>query len=332
MKRAAPLIGSLLLVVTLAAGQDRPADTCQRGAPLTKDDITRLVGAGVPDDTIVRNIRACGLSVPIEDSDGRRLQTLGASRRLLDAVLPPSNASAGATWTSPVDGREMIFVPPGQFQMGSRPDEPGRKDDEMSHEQRLLRGYWIDAAEVTYASYRRFIVANPDWQKDRIARQRHDGNYLRDWNGTEFSAEKANQPVVWVSWPAASAYAKWAGKRLPTEVEWEYAARSGTDTPYWWGTAFDATRAALPSAGTRDAARSPWGIESMLGSVWEWTSTLYGPYPYAAGDGREDADAGGRRVKRGGAWNGGATFLRAANRSSEQPVLTSDLLGFRCVR
>jgi len=229
------------------------------------------------------------------------------------------------------DGRAMVWIPAGQFQMGSPPEERGRKCDEMSHEQRVLRGYSIDEAEVTYASFQRFIVENPGWQKDRIPRTLHDGNYLRDWTGTQFPSDKANQPVVWISWHAASAYAQWAGKRLPTEVEWEYAARAGMETPYWWGTDVDTDRIALPSARSRELSRSPWRTTSMLGSVWEWTSTIYRPYPYVADDGREDPDGSGPRVKRGGAWNSGAAFLRAANRSSEPPELTSDLLGFRCV-
>ena len=216
--------------------------------------------------------------------------------------------------------------------MGSRPDEANRKDDEMSHAQQVLRGYWVDEAEVTYGAFQRFLAANPSWQKVQIGRQLHDGNYLRDWNGVEFPADKGNQPVLWVSWHAAAAYARWAGKRLPTEVEWEYAARSGTQTPYWWGAEFDSSRIALPSADSSEQLRSPWGALSMLGSVWEWTATWYRPYPYSAADGREDPEGAGRRVKRGGAWNSGATFVRAANRSSELAELTSDLLGFRCVR
>jgi len=333
MNRLMRAIAALLLIAPLGAVQNGPGEVCQRGAPLTKDDVIRLVEAGVPDETILRNIRACGVTAILEPADSRRLQSLGASPALLEAVAPPASPAVGTRWIAAIDGRAMVWVPPGQFQMGSRPDEPNRKEDEMSHEQRLLRGYWVDEAEVSYAAFQRFVLANPSWQKDRVSRESHDGNYLRDWTGTQFPADKANQPVLWVSWHAATAYASWAGKRLPTEVEWEYAARSGTQTAYWWGPDFDASRIALPSAGAAlDSQRSPWGTMTMLGSVWEWTASVYRPYPYVATDGREDAAGSGRRVKRGGAWNSGATFVRSANRSSELPELTSDLLGFRCVR
>jgi hypothetical protein len=118
---------------------------------------------------------------------------------------------------------------------------------------------------------------------------------------------------------------------LKPSAEWEYAARAGSDTAYWWGVDVDASRVAkLGTAPNQAASRSPWGTVAMAGGVWQWTSTLYRRYPYRLDDGREQREADGPRVKRGGAWNSGAVFLRAANRSSERPGLTSDALGFRC--
>jgi formylglycine-generating enzyme required for sulfatase activity len=140
---------------------------------------------------------------------------------------------------------------------------------------------------------------------------------------------------VWVSWHAAAAYAAWAGKRLPSEAEWEYACRAGTMTAYWWGAAFDATRAnngtALQPTGRGDH-RNPWGLIDMLGNVWQWTSSAYMPYPYQAADGRENPRAEANRSARGGAWGKGDAFLRSANRFSVSPRMTSEQLGFRCAR
>ena len=144
-------------------------------------------------------------------------------------------------------------------------------------------------------AYRAFILANPQWQKDRIDPQYHNGKYLFDWNGNEYRRGLDNYPVFFVSWYAARAFAEWAGKRLPTEAEWEYACRAGSTTTYWWGDAFDAERAngnergALPP---QERHRNPWGLYEMSGNLWEWTSSASAPYPYRSDDGREGTASG----------------------------------------
>jgi formylglycine-generating enzyme required for sulfatase activity len=261
------------------------------------------------------------------------LANAGASRTLIGVLAPPAAADAGAVWLAPTDHRQMGWAPEGSFQMGSAAAEAGRKEDEAQNAVQIPRGFWLDVTEVSNDAYRRFVLANAAWQKDRIDRRLHDGNYLKDWNGTDYPAGKGDAPAVWVSWYAASAYAKWAGKRLPSEAEWEYAARAGTQTAYWWGDAFDGSHVA-PLAAPADPSpfRSPWNVVGMIGGVWEWTSSVYRPYPYRAGDGREETLSSDRRVKRGGSASNAERFLRPANRSSELPEVTSDLLGFRCAR
>ena len=133
--------------------------------------------------------------------------------------------------------------------------------------------------------------------------------------------------MVNVSWHAARAYAAWAGKRLPTEAQWEYACRGGKRSAYWWGDAFDAGHAGIGPAGS--GAKHPWGLAAMLGGVWEWTSSLYRNYPFTE-DGRNDASARGDRVIRGGSAASGAPMLRSANRSRSGPETCNELLGFRC--
>ena len=331
------ILRNLLIAVALAAIAHPallPAQTtCTRGEPLTQDDVFKLVRAGVAEATVREAVAACGISFILDEKDAVALANAGASRLLVGILAPPAAATAGAAWQAPTDGRQMVWAPEGAFQMGSAAAEDRRKDDENQHATQMARGFWVDVAEVSNDAYRRFVLANPVWQKDRIDRRLHDGNYLKDWNGTDFPAGKGDAPVVWVSWYAASAYAKWAGKRLPTEAEWEYAARAGKATTYWWGDAFDGSRVA-PLITPPDVAafRSPWNAVGMLGGVWEWTSSVYRAYPYRAADGREEAFSSDRRVKRGGAGNNAERFLRPANRSSELPEITSDLLGFRCVR
>jgi formylglycine-generating enzyme required for sulfatase activity len=322
---------ALTVAVTLLV---RPsAQGCERNAPLAPADVERLVEAGVPDEILQAALAACGTTFIADDEAADRLRRAGASPTIVGMLAGSPAPAAGTRWTSPIDGTAMVWIPPGSFRMGSPATESGRIDDERAHDVRIGRGFWMDAGEVSNAAFRRFILANPSWRKDQIARGLHDGNYLQDWRGNDFPTGKGEVPVVWVSWHAALAYARWAGKRLPTEAEWEYAARSGTQSAYWWGDAFDEKRVARRDAPTAPAAAgSPWGLVGMLGGVWEWTSTVYAAYPYQAEDGREDPAPGSARVKRGGSSGSGARFLRAAQRSRELPELTSDVLGFRCVR
>jgi hypothetical protein len=213
-------------------------------------------------------------------------------------IKPPRTGRAGMRWTSPTDGREMVWAPPGQFEMGRRlpPPDPKKKEappkDEMPvHRQKIVRGFWIDAARVTNAEYRRFLLARPEWQRGSEARRRYvSADYLSDWKDGEVPPDSANNPVS-VSWFAARAYCTWAGKRLATEAEWEYAAMAGTSV------------VPLPPPPPKEGgAAQPvfanaWGVSGLFGSG-EWTSSASKPYPYRFGDGREDADTRGVRVLR----------------------------------
>ncbi len=314
-----------------AGGQAEPSK-CGR-PPLNLSEIIELVSAGVENERIRQHVASCGVDFILDDKTRTRLHAMGASDGLLDVLGPPPRPTKGQEWTSPIDRREMVWVEPGTFVMGSSENEVGRDPDEARHSVRIERGFWLDAMPVTYEAYSRFVEANPVWDRDHIERRYHDGGYLLDWNGTSYPREKADWPIIYVSWHAARAYAAWAAKRLPTEAEFEYACRAGSTTRYWWGDVFEAARANNGPAivASRQAShRNPWGLYDMLGNVWEWSSSLYRPYPYDSSDGREADASPGDRVIRGGSWNQSASFLRAANRNNAAPVTTSDRVGFRC--
>jgi formylglycine-generating enzyme required for sulfatase activity len=252
---------------------------------------------------------------------------------------PPPNPAPGERWMSPKDGMEMVWIPPGQFMMGSPGDEADRNPQETRHQVMIPRGFWMDTSEVTNTAFQKFVKANSNWQPGKPSPQLATKYYLRDWNGSEFPQGKGNHPVTWVSWHAAAAYAEWAKKRLPTEAEWEYACRAGATTAFWWGGAADPAKA-NNSGETQPvgspARRNPWGLFDMLGNAWEWCSSRHQPYPYRPDDGREKSVREGEVVSmilRGGGWNSTeAASLRSANRLSVNAFVCYGGYGFRCVR
>ena len=260
-------------------------------------------------------------------------------------------AEEAATETPTPDS--MVLIPAGQFQMGS--DNAAADDDEQPVHTVYLDAFYMDKYEVTNAQFKTFVDANPQWQKDRIDARFHDGDYLRDWDGNDYPSGKADYPVTFVSWYAAMAYAAWVGKRLPTEAEWEYAARGGlAGQTYPWGNTISAAdvnydrHVGNPTA-VGNYPPNGYGLYDIAGNVWEWCldtydadfylATLNSRNPVSVSDGqplpwllenfkhlREE------RVLRGGSWNNFAQFMRVANRNGFTPTNAIDLVGFRCVR
>lgn len=248
------------------------------------------------------------------------------------------------------DNKAMVRVPAGEFLMGTSTKQqadltaqyelqPGAFASESPQVEIALAEFYIDQSPVTNAEYKKFIDANPDvpvpYLADAIAQ-----SYNWDKTSRTFPARRDQYPAVLVNWQQANAYCRWAGGRLPSEAEWEKAAR-GTDGRTWpWGNEWDKTKANTVESGLQDATpvgqfpkgASTYGALDMVGNVWQWTSSLERAYPYTANDGREDQQAPGPRVTRGGSWLFGAIVSRAATRNAFDASDGSLSIGFRCVQ
>ena len=253
-----------------------------------------------------------------------------------------------------VSYENMVSIPAGEFQMGSN---DGYNNEKPVHTV-YVDEFYMDTHEVTNADYKAFVDANPSWQKGgHLAQQYANGDYLKHWNGNAYPQGRGDHPVVWVSWYSAMAYAQWAGKRLPTEAEWEKAARGGLAAKkYPWGDqSLNATRAnygkkwtgkTIRTTRVRNYAPNRYGLYDMAGNVYEWCLDAWEPYagfasqnPVAgATDIRQitsnfmDYSPATKRVTRGGAWTSQPKGVRAANRGAGSPINTHWGTGFRCVR
>jgi formylglycine-generating enzyme required for sulfatase activity len=254
----------------------------------------------------------------------------------IDVLVAVPDAPARLWWEKV--GMELCLVPAGEFVMGS-PDGTG-DDNEHPQHRVYLHSYYIGRTPVTQQQYARFVMemgggapcCDMDWAKP----------YNWDRARKTFPQGKAQHPVVLVSWHDAEAWCRWAGLRLPTEAEWEKAARGKDGRQYPWGerwedgrcNSYESGKGGTTPMGTYSpAGDSPYGCADMAGNVLERTSSLYDPYPYDAGDGREDTATEGKRVLRGGSWYTQQEYVRSASRYGLEPTywhLCTGGVGFRC--
>ena len=267
------------------------------------------------------------------------------SSKISVEILPPSE---------PIAPEGMVSIPASEFQMGN--DEWGANNEQPVHTV-YLDAFFMDKHEVTNFEYQQFVRANPSWQKDKIDDRFHNGNYLKDWQENAYPSGKTRHPVVYVSWYAAMAYAQWAGKRLPTEAEWEYTTRGGlVGKEFPWGDEWDPDQAhtgewrnGSRTGGTAKVGQYPpngYGLYDMSGNVWEWCldeydadfySTSPRENPFSSTNGLDwvinnFTDVESDRVVRGGSWYDTGTELRVYSRSSKEPSKTYFDTGFRCVK
>ena len=248
---------------------------------------------------------------------------------------------------------DMEFIPAGEFKMGGSDDEAFR--DELPVHDVYLDAFYIDKYPVTNAQFKEFVDANPQWEKPRgftffHSLKYHDGYYLHHWEKNNYPSERADHPVVNISWYAAMAYARWIGKRLLTEAEWEKAARGGMqDQKYPWGDVIDGGKANFGKRRqqTTHVGRYPangYGLYDMVGNVWEWCLDEWDKSFYAFSS-KENPVCGGsierivqnftdsktQHVLRGGSWYNSVENVRIAKRSGAVPTYGNSNIGFRCV-
>jgi formylglycine-generating enzyme required for sulfatase activity len=259
---------------------------------------------------------------------------------------------------NPHDG--MVLVHGGTIDMGINADEIPRFQkvfdiyntqlfqEELPKHPVTVDDFYLDKFLVTNQQFKRFTDANVEWQRDRIRPELDHGNYLKHWANPKTFNAHANDPVVNVNWYSAVAYCRWLGKRLPTEAEWEFAARGGRNTVFPWGDAPpDKTRANYSATGLGTTSPvgafpgNPYGLFDMAGNVWQFLADQWKAYPATAeknpvaGENRfVDGDAflqvKTRRVIRGGSFGGAPVNLWVEYRDSHPPNGSREFVGFRC--
>jgi sulfatase modifying factor 1 len=235
-------------------------------------------------------------------------------------------------------GMTFVMIPPGSFIMGSPPEEPFRGNSEIRHQVTISKSFYMQTTEVTVKQWhaimgRRMLV---------------------------FQEGMDNMPVTRVSWFDCMKFIRKLNRRgegtyrLPTEAEWEYAARAGTTTAFSWGATIDCDKAMYGNNSQKDDecqlyiksrklqidrpapvksySPNPWGLYDMHGNVWEWCRDWYGKYGQAPAIDSTGPESGSMRIRRGGSWFKYGYSCRSANRSFGHPATRYQTTGFRLVR
>jgi formylglycine-generating enzyme required for sulfatase activity len=276
-----------------------------------------------------------------QENGGELPNKVWLNETITAVIAPPTTKTLGDTWTRPADGAAMLYVPAGAFQMGSAEGDPLANEGEFPQHTVTLDSFWIDQTEVTNAQYALCAEAG----NCRASKYSQNAAY----NGDDY-------PTVGISWQDAADYCAWAGGRLPTEAEWEYAAKGVEGHRYPWGDEFDSSRvnycdvncesawadaavddgyAENAPVGSYPAGASWAGALDMAGNVWEWAADWYGDYTAEAQVNPAGPEVGNYKIIRGGCWTNAQDGVRTAYRfDGGGEILLSfrhSNIGFRCV-
>jgi formylglycine-generating enzyme required for sulfatase activity len=224
-------------------------------------------------------------------------------------VVEPS-LRAGATKVNAKDGLTYVWIPPGTFQMGCSPgDTECDSDEKPPHKVTITKGFWLGQTEVTQEAWQRVMRTDPS------------------------NFKGAKLPVENITWNDAKSYCQAAGMRLPTEAEWEYAARAGSTASRYGNLDGIAWYSANSGSKTHDVGgkqANAWGLQDMLGNVWEWVADWYANYPPGDATDPQGPASGTERALRGGSWVDGARVARVSFRLRVEPAYHAVNFGFRC--
>jgi formylglycine-generating enzyme required for sulfatase activity len=250
-------------------------------------------------------------------------QSAAVAGHRIDSQALPRSAQAGDTWINPKDGAEMVYIPGGKFQMGD--DD---QDDAKRHTAEVS-GFWIYRNCVTVAQYRKFCTETGAEMPPRP-------DFNPGWC-------RADHPILNVTWDEAQKYCKWAGVSLPTEAQWERAARGSDGRKFPWGDTWDPAKCANGSGGKEPGGTvpvgrysdSPYGLSDMAGNVNQWCLDTYDPdfaaSPAASALDPVNTSSGAFRVLRGGSYaDSDPQSFRTANREDTMPGFRFGNSGIRC--
>jgi iron(II)-dependent oxidoreductase len=280
------------------------------------------------------------------------IETCGFAVNAQDQQQTPTPTPGLGTKRTDAHGIAQVYVPAGCFQTGSTDQQVAALNEQYrtsyfnnelpQHQVCLTQGYWLDTYEVTNAAYQAFIDAGGNTTRDYWS---DAGWSWKDSRTAPDDCESAyndpQQPRVCVSWYEAEAYAKWRGGRLPTEAEWEYAARGPDALIYPWGNTWDGSKANTAEneygkttpVGSYESGKSWVGAYDLAGNAWEWVADWYSDtyYQQQVKDDPTGSASGPYRVVRGGSWSHYLSYARAVSRDSFIPVGRDCCLGFRVV-
>ena len=293
------------------------------GASISLDGTSRGK-AEVSGDLVLANLppgpHELRVSAPHKKESRQSVRVLGGQESRLEVTL--EDIGPGTVRENPKDGLNYVWIPPGTFLMGCSPGDTECTDDEKpSHRVTLRKDFWIGQTEVTVAAYKRFAAAT--------GRQMPDAPTLnRGWANDSV-------PIVGVTWDEARQYCRWAGGRLPTEAEWEYAARGGStgarygslDEVAWY---IANSGSQMHPAGERRA--NGFGLYDMLGNLWEWVNDGYDQsyYQNSLSQDPMGPTSGSLRVLRGGSWGSESRYVRVSRRGRFDPGYRDLNFGIRC--